>query len=160
MVDNVFSGFNLHKLDDGTCIRHFPTATPDAYVIRQVSLTEASKVVVGGSDHGAVYVWNKETGTVLGLLQHAAEGFVQTVTVSLCNWWFLPALMLKQSHEHDGMSTIACASSSSTGKISVWRYKEHLAGPKRQEWSLWSMIQTMMQVFALLALFQIFFSVK
>lgn len=83
VVDNVFSGFNLHKLDDGTCIRHFPTATPDAYVIRQVSLTEASKVVVGGSDHGAVYVFDRETGVVLDLLQHAHDGFVQTVTVSM-----------------------------------------------------------------------------
>lgn len=82
VADNVFSGFNLHKLDDGTCIRNYPTAVPDAYAVRQVSLTEASKVVVGGSDHGAVYVFDRETGIQLDLLQHAQTGMVQTVTVS------------------------------------------------------------------------------
>jgi len=77
------NGFNLHKLDNGAYVRNFPTRTPKQHMIKQVALTEDSKVVVGGSDHGVVYVFDRETGSTLNTLHHADGGLVQTVTVSI-----------------------------------------------------------------------------
>jgi hypothetical protein len=51
-------------------------------VTKQVAFVEDSKVVVGGSDHGAVYVFDRETGGILDVLRHAEAGLVQTITVS------------------------------------------------------------------------------
>jgi hypothetical protein len=75
------NGFNLHQLDNGAHIRNFLTGTPRKRVPKQVAFGENSKVVVGGSDHGAAYVFDRETGTTLDLIRHADRGLVQTVTV-------------------------------------------------------------------------------
>jgi hypothetical protein len=37
--------------------------------------------VVGGSDHGAVYVFDRKRGVQLQVLQHLDKGMIQTVTV-------------------------------------------------------------------------------
>jgi outer membrane protein assembly factor BamB len=72
----------LHKLNDGTYLRNFPTGEPNQYVNKQVVFAEDSKVVVGGSDHGVVYVFDRDTGVSLDRLCHASGGLVQTVAVS------------------------------------------------------------------------------
>lgn len=82
VVDSGFSGFNLHKLDDGTFIRNFPTGVPIKNVAKQVAFAENANMVVGGSDHGAVYVFDRESGKTSQVLRHSAKSFVQTVTVS------------------------------------------------------------------------------
>ncbi len=83
------------------------TAKPISRVPRQVVFTEESRVVVGGSDHGAVYVFGRKSGTVLQILKHAAKGLVQTVT----------------AHEGREGNLILAASSDGSGPatISVWR---------------------------------------
>lgn len=43
---------------------------------------EDGKVVVGGSDHGVVYVFDRRTGSQLDILHHANAGLVQTIVVS------------------------------------------------------------------------------
>ena len=40
---------------------------------------EHDSIIVGGSDHGAVYVFDHDTG---GPLDHSDRGLVQTITVS------------------------------------------------------------------------------
>jgi hypothetical protein len=75
------NGFNLHQLDNGAHIHNFLTGTPRKRVPKQVAFGENSKVVVGGSDHGAAYIFDRETGTTLDLIRHADRGLVQTVTV-------------------------------------------------------------------------------
>lgn len=82
VVDSGFSGFNLHKLDDGKCVRNFSTGAPIKNVPKQVVFAENAKVVVGGSDHGSVYVFETESGETLQVLRHSDRSFVQTVTVS------------------------------------------------------------------------------
>lgn len=42
---------------------------------------EKGQVVVGGSDHGIVYVFDRMTGNKLDELKVAERGMVQTVTV-------------------------------------------------------------------------------
>lgn len=82
MVDSAFSGFNLHRLDDGKCVRNFSTGAPIKNVSKQVVFAENARVVVGGSDHGSVYVFETESGETMQILRHSDKGFVQTVTVS------------------------------------------------------------------------------
>lgn len=85
-------GFNLHNLDSGHFVRAFRTpAAPPAVDGRlpvmkklplQVVFGESGKVVVGSSNHGMVYIFEKDTGEVIDRLPHASHGLVQTVTVS------------------------------------------------------------------------------
>ena len=81
MVDNARSGFDLYQLDNGAYIRTFPTGNPNRLLPKQVAFGEDSKVVIGGSDHGAVYVFDRKTGKPLQVLHHADRGLVQTITV-------------------------------------------------------------------------------
>jgi hypothetical protein len=68
-------------METGTCIRAFPTNRPKMTVPKQVAFAEDSKVVVGGSDHGVLYVFDRRSGSRLDVLRHASEGLVQTITV-------------------------------------------------------------------------------
>lgn len=81
VIDNARNGFDLYQLDSGTYIRTFPTGNPSKLLPKQVAFGEDSKVVVGGSDHGAIYVFDRKTGKPLQVLHHADKGLVQTVTV-------------------------------------------------------------------------------
>ena len=47
----------------------------------QVSFGKDSTVLVGGSDHGAVYIFDTATGCPLDLLHHSDCGLVQTIMV-------------------------------------------------------------------------------
>ena len=75
------NGFSLHQLDNGAYIQMFPTGTPIKAMPKQVAFAEDSRLVVGGSDHGSVYVFDRRTGAPLDVLHHADKGLVQTVTV-------------------------------------------------------------------------------
>ena len=75
------NGFNLHQLDNGAYIWMFPTRTTIKAMPEQVAFAEDSRLVVGGSDHGYVYVFDRRTGAPLDILHHADKGLVQTVTV-------------------------------------------------------------------------------
>ena len=87
--------------------------------------------MVGGSDHGAVYVFDRKRGVQLQVLRHADNGMVQTVTV--CE----PALgegnavlIALQTHDSKEKSIIVSASSSgncSEMTICVWSRKHKAA---------------------------------
>lgn len=82
LIDNVEDGFDIFELEKGTSIRSFPTGTPTRYLPRQVDFAERARAVVGGSDHGSVYVFDRKTGAPLDVLRHTEGGLVQTVAVS------------------------------------------------------------------------------
>ena len=82
VIDNISNGFDLWDMATGAHLRMFPTGTPTRYLPRQVTFAERAKAVVGGSDHGAVYVFDRRTGTPLDVLHHTETGLVQTITVS------------------------------------------------------------------------------
>jgi hypothetical protein len=82
VIDNTIDGFNLYHLDDASYIRNFHTGNPIKNVAKQVAFGEDDRIIVGGSDHGVVYVFDRKSGSPLGVLQHAKDGQVQTVTVS------------------------------------------------------------------------------
>ena len=81
-MDNAVDGFDLYNLETGLFMHNFPTGIPKKRYPKQVAFGEDARVVVGGSDHGAVYVFDRKTGKTLDVLFHAEEGLVQTITVS------------------------------------------------------------------------------
>ena len=48
---------------------------------KQVSFGEDGRILVGGSDHGAVYIFDTATACPMDLLRHSDCGLVQTITV-------------------------------------------------------------------------------
>ena len=81
VVDTCSGGFNLHEIEDGSYVRNFPTGAPIRRHPKQVAFGEKGHVVVGGSDHGIVYVFDRMTGNKMVELKVAEGGMVQTVTV-------------------------------------------------------------------------------
>ena len=64
-------------------VRTFSAGTPIKRFPKQVIFAEDDTVVVGGSDHGAEYTFDRKTGTNLDKLVHSRRGLVQTITVSI-----------------------------------------------------------------------------
>jgi hypothetical protein len=84
-IDNVLNGFDTHHLDTGAWKRTFPTKESTRKFPKQVAFGEMCQVVVGGSDHGTVYIFNRKTTAVVQILQHGDRKMVQmvqTVTMS------------------------------------------------------------------------------
>ena len=72
----------MYNFETGSFIRKFLTGKPKKTYPKQVAFGEQSRIVVGGSDHGAVYVFERKTGRQLDMLHHANQGPVHTVSVS------------------------------------------------------------------------------
>ncbi|KAL4080645.1 hypothetical protein J3A83DRAFT_4184646 [Scleroderma citrinum] len=82
IIDNATISFSLHCMGDTTCIKTYDTQLQKTYP-KQVTFAERGRVIVGGSDNGIVYIFNKTTGDLLQLLQHLKSSQVQTVTKSI-----------------------------------------------------------------------------
>ncbi|KAF8583149.1 WD40 repeat-like protein [Ramaria rubella] len=65
VVDNGTDGFDLHALDNSMHVRTLPMEIPTKKLPKQVAFGENSQVIVGGSDHGVVYVFERESGKLL-----------------------------------------------------------------------------------------------
>ncbi|KAG1901790.1 WD40-repeat-containing domain protein [Suillus fuscotomentosus] len=79
LMDNVTNGFSLHRLEDAVCICTYNT-NPVKTFPKQVVFGRKATLVVGGSDTGVIYIFDKNEGTLKQVLQHADKGRVQTVT--------------------------------------------------------------------------------
>ncbi|KAF8582630.1 hypothetical protein K439DRAFT_1618146 [Ramaria rubella] len=90
IVDNVTDGFDIHQLDNGAHIHTLPTGILKKRVPKQVTFVEDSQIIVGGSDHGIVYLFEGESGRLITTLNHSADkGLVQTMLpmmVGTCRW--------------------------------------------------------------------------
>jgi|ERR1700722_6776670 len=82
VLDNTTSGFDLHQLDNGAFIRTFRAMISGRRVPKQVAFLEDAEVVVGGSDHGVIYIFDRRAGKLLDMLRHAEKGLLQTIAVS------------------------------------------------------------------------------
>ncbi|KAL4075056.1 hypothetical protein V8B97DRAFT_2022637 [Scleroderma yunnanense] len=80
VIDNAINRFSLHRMVDSICIRTYNTNPKKTYP-KQVTLAEGGTVVIGRSDDGFIYVFNKATSELVQMLQHSFIGQVQTVTV-------------------------------------------------------------------------------
>jgi hypothetical protein len=68
VVDTCTGRFNLHETEDGTYVRNFSTSMPIRRHPKQVEFGEKGQVIVAGSDHGVVYVFDRMTGSKLAEL--------------------------------------------------------------------------------------------
>ncbi|KAI6142621.1 WD40-repeat-containing domain protein, partial [Pisolithus tinctorius] len=79
VIDNATNGFTLYLLDRGDPIRYFVTEPQHVPVPKQVAFGEESKIIVGGSDNGSVYLFERRSGQMLAKLAHSKTGLVQTI---------------------------------------------------------------------------------
>ncbi|KAI5995113.1 WD40-repeat-containing domain protein [Pisolithus albus] len=82
IVDNAADGFTMYRLESGQPIRTFTMNLASIPVPKQVAFGEESKVAIGGSDTGCVYVFNRRTGALIETLRHTNSILVQTIAVS------------------------------------------------------------------------------
>lgn len=82
VIDNGVDGFGLYRMDTWEHLRAFPTGFPLRCRPKQVAFGEDNKIVVGGSDRGNIYVFDRKTGAPLELLSHSSSGLVQAIAVS------------------------------------------------------------------------------
>ena len=81
MVDNVTNGFDLYSLDGGQFVRAFQTRDAKRTYPKGVAFANDSRAIVGGSDHGKVYIFECKTGCCLKTVTHCRDGGVETVAV-------------------------------------------------------------------------------
>jgi hypothetical protein len=83
VIDNVTTGFSLHQFGREDSVREYELKRkPSRHVPKQVAFAEDGKVVIGGSECGKVYVFDRESGGIIAMLHHGKGGMVQTITVS------------------------------------------------------------------------------
>ncbi|KAI6031055.1 WD40-repeat-containing domain protein [Pisolithus microcarpus] len=79
VVDNAADGFTMYRLESGQPVRTFTTNLASIPIPKQVAFGEESKVVIGGSDTGCVYVFNRRMGALIETLRHTNTTLVQTI---------------------------------------------------------------------------------
>ncbi|KAF7972155.1 hypothetical protein HWV62_18806 [Athelia sp. TMB] len=81
VVDDATGSFALYDLEEGTLIRRLGTEIiPRNQHPKQVAFGENGRIVVGGSDHGIVYVFDKDTGACMATLVAGGGDAVHTIT--------------------------------------------------------------------------------
>lgn len=68
-------------MDSGTLVRTLETGRAKKTFPKGVAFANNSRAVVGGSDHGLVYIFERKTGKVLDKLRHSKNGGVETISV-------------------------------------------------------------------------------
>ncbi|KIJ29385.1 hypothetical protein M422DRAFT_269222 [Sphaerobolus stellatus SS14] len=97
VIDNATNGSDLHRLDNGTQLRTYETGLHERRIPKQVVFAEDGRLVVGGSDHGKIYLFDRDSGRLLGILPHARRQVVQTVTIlQNQDWAFYNPWLYKQ----------------------------------------------------------------
>ena len=81
MIDSVYDGFKICNIADGEHIRTLCTRRATITNPKVVKFCDGSRMVVGGSDHGLVYIFDTSTGKVLDKLQHALNGPSEIIAV-------------------------------------------------------------------------------
>ncbi|EGO04481.1 hypothetical protein SERLA73DRAFT_148972 [Serpula lacrymans var. lacrymans S7.3] len=79
ITNNAQNGFSLQRLESGVNIRDDITKVPKRIFPKQVRFVEEEMLVVGGSNHGAVYLFDKRRADILGILKHGRGEMVQSI---------------------------------------------------------------------------------
>ena len=82
-VDNMAQGFSLYTLEDMQFLHEYPTGRPMKQFPKQVGFDEDCRVLVGGSNHGTIYVFDRKTGLVVETLHHEDDVLLQALVVSI-----------------------------------------------------------------------------
>ncbi|PPQ78141.1 hypothetical protein CVT24_006424 [Panaeolus cyanescens] len=108
VVDNLTSGFDLYAWNKPSPKKKFDTKRANPAFTVDVKFAESGSLIVGGSDHGIVYIFDTGTGE---LLQRLYQDTPSTPIQSLATWT-----------TPDGDHIIVSgSSSSSTPTLHVWQ---------------------------------------
>ncbi|KAK0487972.1 WD40-repeat-containing domain protein [Armillaria novae-zelandiae] len=114
-IDDPSQGVALYRVLDGAKVKTLPVKAMKTPRPRQVAFTQDSKIVVSGSDHGIIYMFERRDGSVSKLTTEGTA-WVQTVTTA----------------NVDGISTIVAANSRDVGtemsKIYIWKKQSQPLG--------------------------------
>ncbi|KAK0463422.1 WD40-repeat-containing domain protein [Armillaria novae-zelandiae] len=114
-IDDPSQGVALYRVLDGAKVKTLPVKATKTPRPRQVAFTQDSKIVVSGSDHGIIYMFERRDGSVSKLTTEGTA-WVQTVTTA----------------NVDGISTIVAANSRDVGtemsKIYIWKKQSQPLG--------------------------------
>jgi hypothetical protein len=83
VIDNVSNGFDIYRLDSGQFVRTLVTREPIRTYPKGVAFANNGQAIIGGSDHGNVYIFERRSGCLLGKLAHARNDGVQTIEVRI-----------------------------------------------------------------------------
>ncbi|KAK0477251.1 hypothetical protein IW261DRAFT_1420975 [Armillaria novae-zelandiae] len=114
-IDDPSQGVALYRVLDGAKVKTLPVKATKTPRPQQVAFTQDSKIVVSGSDHGIIYMFERRDGSVSKLTTEGTA-WVQTVTTA----------------NVDGISTIVAANSRDVGtemsKIYIWKKQSQPLG--------------------------------
>lgn len=101
VVDDAEDGFALYRLEGAKFIRRLANRYPSINTCpKQVAFGESGKVVVGGSDHGRVYVFDKDTGELRETLIVCDGHSLQTIAVSILLRSYLDPTLISHRLTH------------------------------------------------------------
>jgi hypothetical protein len=83
VIDNVNNGFDIYKIDSGNFVRTLVTRDPIKTYPKGVAFANHGQAIVGGSDHGRVYIFERKSGRMITTLSHGNDEGVQTIGVSV-----------------------------------------------------------------------------
>jgi hypothetical protein len=81
-IDDPAQGAALYRLQSGAKVKTYPVKKTRNMRERQVVFAEDCSLIVIGSDHGIVYVFDRRSGNILDKLEVSRGNWVQTITVS------------------------------------------------------------------------------
>lgn len=81
-MDDPSLGTIIYRLEDGSRLKSFPVKVTKKKRIRNVAFVDDCRVVVSGSDHGVVYLFDRRSGKKVDELKVHSYEWVQSVTVS------------------------------------------------------------------------------
>ncbi|KAF5343334.1 hypothetical protein D9758_014165 [Tetrapyrgos nigripes] len=85
-IDDITSGCTLYRMTDGSKIQDFKVPRErKAGQPKQVAFGESCKVIVSGSDHGNVYVFDRRSGELLQTLSTGTKSRIHGLTTFTLN---------------------------------------------------------------------------
>ena len=83
LVDDTDNGFCLFSLMNGGLAQKYSQRgiVTQKRVPKDAAFAENESVIVGGSNHANVYIWDRNSGTLLQEIKHPDGGLVQAITV-------------------------------------------------------------------------------
>lgn len=80
ILDDISQGVALYKLSAAERIKTFPVPSKIRRS-KNVAFHDGGSTIISGSDHGAVYAFDRRTGEVVDIIHVGYRDWVQSVTV-------------------------------------------------------------------------------
>lgn len=81
-IDDPVQGAAVFRLQSRARVRTYLVPVTKTMRVRQVAFADDCSTIVIGSDHGAIYVFDRRSGDIVDRLYMGSKGWVQALTVS------------------------------------------------------------------------------